>query len=119
MYGDVLRNVQASVFFGVPHQGADSAYWANSAANFVKLAQLGAGVNTNFVNALQGKSEMFDDISRQFVERAVPLTIRTFYETERLHGVLVCRALAVLFTVVWHFSSLAMVFVEAMLVDTE
>lgn len=91
MYGNILNSVKASVFFGVPHHGSDSAYWANSAANFVKLAQLaGSGANTNFIAALQRKSEVFADISQQFVERAAPLTIRTFYETERLYGVLVC-----------------------------
>lgn len=84
--------MKASVFFGVPHRGADSAYWANSAANFVKFAQLGSGANTNFVAALQRKSETFADISQQFIERGALLTIRTFYETERLYGVLVCWA---------------------------
>ena len=90
MYGDVLRSVRASVFFGVPHRGADIAYWANSAAKFVNFAHLGLGVNTNFVAALQRRSEVFTDISRQFVERATPLIISTFYETNRLDGMLVC-----------------------------
>lgn len=39
--------------------------------------------------ALKKNSQIFADISQQFIERAKPLKIRTFYETEKLHGHLV------------------------------
>lgn len=51
--------------------------------SFEQFGQLGWGTNTNFVEALKRNSPTFSDISRQFVERADPLTIRTFFETER------------------------------------
>ena len=90
MYGDLLRCVYGCVFFGVPHRGAESAYWATFGANVIKVAFLGR-TNTNFVAALQRNSRTFADISQQFVERGASLMIRTFYETEMLYNQLVCR----------------------------
>jgi hypothetical protein len=78
------------VFFGVPHHGADLASWGAFAANLLKIIQLGSGTNTNYVEALQSKSKTFGDISRQFIERGAEVQIKTFYETERLFGQLVC-----------------------------
>lgn len=80
------------MFLGVPHRGADLAYWATFGAKLLQLGQLGFGTNPNFVDALQKNSQEFANISAQFVERAVPLSIRTFYETERIGNQLV-RAL--------------------------
>lgn len=68
---------------GVPHYGADLARWASLVANILQVGQLGWGTNTYFVEALKRNSPTFSDISRRFVERAEPLTIRTFFETER------------------------------------
>ena len=90
MYGDLLRCVHGCVFFGVPHRGAETAYWANFGANVIKVAFFGR-TNTNFVAALQRNSRTFADISQQFVERGASLMIRTFYETETLYNQLVCR----------------------------
>ena len=90
VYGDLLQRVRATMFFGVPHRGADSAYWANIVANMCKILQAGRGTNTAFVEALQKNSKEFARTSQQFIERAAPLKIRTFYETERYHGELVC-----------------------------
>lgn len=82
--------MRGCVFFGVPHRGAQAAYWANFAAKVIKVALLG-GTNTNFVAALQQNSRTFADISQQFIERGASLGIRTFYETEMLYNQLVCR----------------------------
>ena len=68
---------------GVPHRGADSAYWASFVANILQVVQLGWGTNTSFVEALKRNSPTFTEISTQFVERAASLRIRTFFETER------------------------------------
>ncbi|KAL8874708.1 MAG: hypothetical protein Q9198_006845, partial [Flavoplaca austrocitrina] len=82
---------------GVPHYGADLARWASLVANILQVSQLGWGTNTKFVEALKRNSPTFADISRQFVERAKPLTIRTFFETERWgNQVIVDKASAVL-----------------------
>ena len=88
-YGDLLGCVKALVFFGVPHRGADLAYWATFASTILQITQLGFATNTNFVIALQKNSPAFAQISEQFIERGAKLKIRTFYETEKLYNRLV------------------------------
>ncbi len=83
-YGDLLQNIRAVVFLGVPHRGSDIAYWATFAANILQFGQLGLGTNPAYVKALQRNSPMFANISTQFALRAEQLLIRTFYETERM-----------------------------------
>ncbi len=83
-YGDVLQHIRAAVFFGVPHRGSDTAYWANFAANILRFGQLGWRTNPAYVKALQRNSPTFANISTQFVGRTEQLSIRTFYETERM-----------------------------------
>jgi hypothetical protein len=87
----LLDSVRGLVFFGVPHRGSDIAFWGNFAANLLKITQLGFGINTSFVEALKRNSTTFADISQQFSELGANLPIRTFYETEKLWGQLVCR----------------------------
>jgi len=83
-YGNLLQHVRAIVFFGVPHRGSDVAYWATFAANILQFGQLGLRTNPTYVKALQRNSSTFAEISTQFVERAESLSIRTFFETERM-----------------------------------
>jgi hypothetical protein len=83
-YGDLLQHIRAVVFLGVPHRGADVAYWATFAANILQFGQLGFGTHPVYVKALQRNSPTFANISTQFIERASPLLIRTFFETERM-----------------------------------
>jgi hypothetical protein len=83
-YGHLLQQVRAVVFFGVPHRGSNVAYWAAFAARILQLGQLGLRTNSTYVKALQRNSSTFAEISTQFVERAEPLSIRTFFETERM-----------------------------------
>ena len=85
----VANLVRASVFFGVPHRGADIAYWANFPATLLKTASLGFGGNTGYLEALKSNSHVWHDISKQFVKRAISLKIRTFYETEKVGNILV------------------------------
>ena len=83
-YGSLLNSVTAMVLFGVPHRGADTAYWAN----VLNASRLGA--NPNFVKPVQKNSRAFADISQQFIERAAHLKkIYTFYELELLYNTLV------------------------------
>ena len=89
IYAKVLDSIQALVFFGVPHRGSDLAYWSTYAARLISTVQLGLGTNKSFVEALTRNSQTFADISQSFTERAAPLKIKTFYETEKLHGLLV------------------------------
>jgi hypothetical protein len=83
-YGEILDYVRAVVFLGVPHRGSDAAYWATFAAKLLEFGQLGLRGSSNYVAALQRNSLTFANISTQFVERGAPLSIRTFYETERM-----------------------------------
>src|ERR1700733_10469592 len=88
-YGDLLQHVRAVVFLGVPHRGSDIAYWAAFAAKILRVGQLGFQANPVYIEALQRNSPTFANISTQFIERAVPLSIRTFYETEMMGNQLV------------------------------
>ena len=88
-YGDLLGCIKAVVFFGVPHHGADLAYWATFASQILQITQLGFVTSTNFVTALQKNSPAFLHISEQFIERGDKLKIRSFYETEKLYNQLV------------------------------
>jgi hypothetical protein len=85
-YGNLLGHIRAVVFLGVPHRGSDVAYWATFAANILQFGQLRLGTNPAYITALQRNSPTFAHISTQFIERAAPLSIRTFYETERMGG---------------------------------
>lgn len=83
-YANLLQQVHGAVFLGVPHRGSDAAYWATFAANILRFGQLGFGTNPSYVKALQRNSQTFADISTQFVGRAAQLSIRTFFETQRM-----------------------------------
>lgn len=89
-YGDLLRNVRGLMFFGVPHRGADIAFWAGFPATLLEKGLIGFGGNTRFLDALKKNSPEWREISKQFVQRAdaIPL-IRTYFETERLGNLLV------------------------------
>ncbi|KAJ0117970.1 hypothetical protein J7T55_014421 [Diaporthe amygdali] len=88
LYGDLLSKIYGVVFLGTPHRGSDLAWWATFAAEILRTVQLGTGTNTAYVSALKRNSTEFANISQQWVERSEAVQIRTFYETERLAGVL-------------------------------
>lgn len=90
LYAAILNSVQALAFFGVPHRGSDLAYWSAFAARLMHTVQMGMSTNMSFVEALKRNSQAFAEVSQSFIERAAPLRIRRFYETERIHGYLVC-----------------------------
>jgi hypothetical protein len=90
-YGDLLQSIYGSMFFGVPHRGSNAAipYWGEFAARLVKIGSFGFATNTRYLQKLQNNSSAFSAISAQFVERAAPLQIRTFYESEKMGNQLV------------------------------
>lgn len=94
LYGDLLSKIHGVVFLGTPHRGSDLAWWATFAAEILRTVQLGTGTNTHYVSALKRNSTEFANISQQWVERSEGVQIRTFFETERLSGVLVSSPLA-------------------------
>lgn len=91
LYGPMLEKIYGIVFFGVPHRGADLAYWAGLPASLLDHGLLGFGGNRAFLKVLERNSGEWRTISRDFVQRAAQVSvIRTFYETERLGNLLVC-----------------------------
>ena len=89
MYGTLLKSIHGIVFLGVPHRGADIAYWASLPANIIKYGSLGFRGNTDFLNSLERNSESWRTISKQFIERGESLQIRTFFETRKIGNFLV------------------------------
>jgi hypothetical protein len=88
-FKNILANTKAIAFLGVPHKGADGAWWANFAANALKAASIGTSTNTALLADLRKDCTALSNISKQFVERGKDLKIYTFYETQKLGGVVV------------------------------
>lgn len=59
-------------------------------ANVLNIATLGLAVNPRYVKALEKNSNDLDQISRQFAQHWENLQVRTFYETVKMNGQLVC-----------------------------
>jgi len=73
------------MFFGVPHRGADLAYWAKLATDVLSYASLGAVGNSRFVKALKRNSQEFAAISKAFIQPASRFQlIRSFYESVKI-----------------------------------
>ncbi|KAH7380996.1 hypothetical protein BKA64DRAFT_584580, partial [Cadophora sp. MPI-SDFR-AT-0126] len=82
---DIQDSTIAAIFFGVPHRGADKAYWADFATNVLSFTSLGLAGNRSFVEALKRNSPEFSKISNAFIQPASKMKIiRTFYETEKI-----------------------------------
>ena len=101
-YRNILDYTKAIAFLGVPHRGADAAWWASFAANALNGATLGASIYTALVKDLQNASPTLATISKQFVDRGQPLKIYTFFETRKLFGTVVCHIRSCLsFMLIW------------------
>ena len=92
------------VFFSVPHRGSDIAALGKMLARGLKIATLGFGINPRYVKALDKNSKDLDNISRQFVERLETIQVRTFYETEKAKGQLVCDLQAFIYHILILFN---------------
>lgn len=88
-YKDILDNTKAIAFLGVPHSGSNSAWWASIAVNALKAASIGVATNSALVEDLKRDSTMLTRISKQFVDLGKDLVIYTFYETQKVSGILV------------------------------
>ena len=69
---------------GTPHRGASAASWGDFVARALQALQMNTATNRNLLSDLEKNSEALWQISQQFVERASTLTIRTFYEINKL-----------------------------------
>lgn len=83
-YGELLEKISGCVFFGVPHRGANIAYWANIPAQIITSLSLGFVGNVQFLESLRRDSDVWRSISNEFIQRAKRLHIRTFYETKKI-----------------------------------
>lgn len=86
IYGGLRDKAKAFIFLGVPHRGADAAFWLDFVVELSKITQLGFKGNNRFVDALKANSPTFAAISTQSNERfqSPLISIRTFYESEKM-----------------------------------
>lgn len=91
---DIQESTIGVVFFGVPHRGADMAFWAECAANILAFASLGFVGSPSFAQVLKRNSPELSKVSSAFIQPASKIkTIRSFYETEKLGNDIVSQAL--------------------------
>ena len=88
-FEDILQNTKAIAFLAVPHRGSGFAQWVTIAANVLRAGTAGVSTNTAVLAELGNDSTTLTDISNQFIDRAKDLKIYTFYELEKISGVLV------------------------------
>ena len=88
-YEALLQNIHEVIFMRVFHREANLAYWISFVANILQVDQIDWRTNTNFVETLKRNSRIFVDISTQFVKRTISLTIRIFFEIEKLRNQIV------------------------------
>jgi hypothetical protein len=77
LYGDILSSTKAILFFGTPHQGADSAVWAAYLGNLAR----GLGFRTAEVTQeLQRWSNPLVELTTSFSGLAQKFFISTFFQ---------------------------------------
>jgi len=88
---DLHGKAVALIFFSVPHRGSDFAFWSKFVIELSKFAQLDLKGNPNFAAVLETNLARLADISGQSVERlqSLSIDIRTFYESDKFHNLLV------------------------------
>lgn len=70
------------MFLGVPHKGADNAWWKNVPGSLVKITTIGFKGNTNFIQSISRSSHIWRDIAMDFVPRTSDLVAtHSFFET--------------------------------------
>jgi hypothetical protein len=88
-YAHLADAVCGILFFGTPHRGADIAKWGERVANVFQLVTFGVAGNDEIVHALRRNSSELNEISKQFQGYLTRIAIRSFYETEKIGGMLV------------------------------
>lgn len=72
------------MFFGTPHRGSSLANWSTVLSNIASCASLGTKTNWKLSQNLQPESEVLQEISKSFIDRAKDLHIISFYETDKM-----------------------------------
>lgn len=89
-YTDIFASTKAVAFLGVPHEGSDSTRWVDFAKNLLKSSTIDASPKIAIASDLEKSSTDLAIIAQEFVEKVPDMIIYTFYETDRVNGVLVC-----------------------------
>lgn len=84
-YHDFSASVTGVMFMGVPHRGADFAFWSHALGRIANIPLLGA-LRTDLLNDLTPKSGFLRDLCDQFIERGKDLQIFSIYERKRIPG---------------------------------
>jgi hypothetical protein len=80
--------VNALVFFGTPHQGANIADWTKYLGKISRVI----GIRSSTVTAELGLwSKPILDLNNLFTEQAADQNVSTFWEMEKYLGVQVCQ----------------------------
>ncbi|VUC28700.1 unnamed protein product [Clonostachys rosea] len=85
-FGNILSCTKSVIFFGTPHQGADSATWAGY------LSAIGRAVGittTKITKELMRWSDPLVELTKAFSENQLAISITTFYEVYETHGIIV------------------------------
>ncbi|KXS98970.1 hypothetical protein AC578_4979 [Pseudocercospora eumusae] len=90
LYESVGPMVKGIMFFGTPHRGSEIASWSTIFSNLASLTTAGQ-IRSDLLKNLESSSSTLRDISTQFVSRATGLQIVTFYEQEKLKGLIIVQ----------------------------
>ncbi|MCJ1270553.1 hypothetical protein MMC22_010450 [Lobaria immixta] len=82
-YQDLSASVKSVIFMGVPHRGADIAFWSTALGRIANMPLLGR-LRTDLLNDLTPKSDILGAICDQFVERGKNLQIFSLYERQKI-----------------------------------
>jgi hypothetical protein len=86
MFHDILDSTKSILFFGTPHQGADSATWS---VYLSKISGVVGVQNTEVTAELMRWSNPLVELTKVFSENQEKISITTFYESRPMHGIIV------------------------------
>jgi hypothetical protein len=83
----ILEQTKLIIFFGTPHRGSSSAYWARFASNLRKLALQDS--NKKILGTLEVNGEVLDNIQEKFKTIAFEgkMKFHSFQEAQGITGV--------------------------------
>jgi hypothetical protein len=91
-YNDIAKSVTGAIFFGTPHRGPETSFWAELFAKFAFLDIF----PINLLRSLETLAIELGTICSQFVGRGLHLQVFSLYETQvtpRLNAIVSLRSL--------------------------
>lgn len=83
-YKDLLDSIKGIVFFGTPHRGSSLANWSTLLSHVASGVSLGTKTNKRLSKGLESQSQVLQEISKSFIDRARSLQLVSFYETDKM-----------------------------------